>query len=455
MITYFPKIYPDELVYSWFCRYYIHSGCISHKIALKNLMFGESDAPSKEFIGHLNDQAFNTINRITPIEDLIMNHTMYPEYVRFLPYDKKINSLKQITNNKPCDPHQIMTILPRDNENEIYLKYCPKCVSEDRSQYGETYWHRSHQVRGIDICTKHLCKLEQSHVKCTNDKSFVFYPAESSINEKNDNTNIDIEENINYQKSSFEKYLVNVFNKKIVFNSKNIKYGHIINYYIYKNDYAKGNSRCVQKLYDDMKSFYLSIKVNKISSFHQLQRVLSDKQYEFYTICQIAYFLGIREDELLSPSREILQWVLVSTKEKNIKRKDSDWNKFDDETIPWFENFVRNVYFGKFNKNERPGFVSEKIVCEKLKVSPNGLKKMPKCYSVYSRYKESYEENWARRITWAYKKLLHEKGSNKIYSYDIRKMAGVKEINFAKTYKYWNRYISNQEIIDLKNILSI
>ena len=34
MIAYFPAIYPDELVYSWFCRYYVHSGCLSHKMAL-------------------------------------------------------------------------------------------------------------------------------------------------------------------------------------------------------------------------------------------------------------------------------------------------------------------------------------------------------------------------------------------------------------------------------------
>lgn len=454
MITYFPKIYPDELVYSWFCRYYIHSGCVSYKIALKNLMFSESDAPSKEFIGHLNDQALNIINKIMPIEDLIMNNTMYPEYVRFLPYDKKISSLKQIASNKPCNPHQIMTILPRVDGSEIYLKYCPRCVSEDRAQYGETYWHRSHQVRGIDICTKHLCKLEQSYVKCINDKSFVFYPAESSINKKNDNINI--EENINCQKSNFEKYLINVFNKKILFNTKNIKYGDIINYYIYKNNYTKGNSRCVQKLYDDMKSFYLSIKVNKISSFHQIQRVLSNKQFEFYTICQIAYFLKIQEDELLSPPKETLDWILIaSSKKKKIKHTESDWERIDEESIVWFPKFVHDIYFGNNNQNGRPGFISEKMVCKKLKVSPNGLKKMPMCYSVYSRYKESYEENWARRITWAYKKLLQEKETNKIYSCDIRKLSGVKEINFAKTYKYWDRYISNQEIIALKNILSI
>lgn len=37
MITYLPKIYPDELVYSWFCRYAVHSGYTSHKQALENV----------------------------------------------------------------------------------------------------------------------------------------------------------------------------------------------------------------------------------------------------------------------------------------------------------------------------------------------------------------------------------------------------------------------------------
>lgn len=31
MISYFPAIYPDELVYSWLCRYYVHSNAIKLK----------------------------------------------------------------------------------------------------------------------------------------------------------------------------------------------------------------------------------------------------------------------------------------------------------------------------------------------------------------------------------------------------------------------------------------
>lgn len=46
MISYFPAIYPDELVYSWLCRYYVHSGFFSSKSAMQELYCKRSDNPS-------------------------------------------------------------------------------------------------------------------------------------------------------------------------------------------------------------------------------------------------------------------------------------------------------------------------------------------------------------------------------------------------------------------------
>jgi len=57
MIAYLPQIYPDELVYSWFCRYYIYSGCYTHRMAMQDLYCKRSDNLSKEFIGNLNPEA--------------------------------------------------------------------------------------------------------------------------------------------------------------------------------------------------------------------------------------------------------------------------------------------------------------------------------------------------------------------------------------------------------------
>ena len=69
MITYLPELYPDELIYSWFCRYYIHSGCFTHSMALHELFYKKHNNPNKEFIGHLNPDAEKKIKEIYDITD--------------------------------------------------------------------------------------------------------------------------------------------------------------------------------------------------------------------------------------------------------------------------------------------------------------------------------------------------------------------------------------------------
>lgn len=44
------------------------------------------------------------------------------------------------------------------------LYFCPICVQEDRIRYGECYWHRTHQVKGIRVCPTHRVFLEPSDV---------------------------------------------------------------------------------------------------------------------------------------------------------------------------------------------------------------------------------------------------------------------------------------------------
>ena len=89
MISYLPEIYPDELVYSWFCRYYIHSGCITHRMALEDILVKRSNKLSKEFLGKLNPDMKKKIQEIYPIKQLILEHTMFPQYARFVPLEKR------------------------------------------------------------------------------------------------------------------------------------------------------------------------------------------------------------------------------------------------------------------------------------------------------------------------------------------------------------------------------
>jgi len=44
----------------------------------------------------------------------------------------------------------------------IWLRFCPVCAEEDKAQFGERYWHRIHQIPGIELCSVHAVFLEDS-----------------------------------------------------------------------------------------------------------------------------------------------------------------------------------------------------------------------------------------------------------------------------------------------------
>ena len=128
MISYFPAIYPDELVYSWLCRYYVHSGFFSSKSAMQELYCKRSDNPSKEFIGNLNPGAMEQIAKMYSLDKLVMEHTMYPQYARFIPLEQKKTALYRLGHDN-CDAHHLFCVLPR-SEGEQYLRFCPLCAED-------------------------------------------------------------------------------------------------------------------------------------------------------------------------------------------------------------------------------------------------------------------------------------------------------------------------------------
>ena len=111
MISYLPRIYPDELVYSWFCRYYVHSGCFTSKMALDDILYNRHNNPSKEFIGHLNPDFQKKIAALYSFEELILDHTMFPQHARFIPLIRKKEALQRLCYDF-CDAHLLFSILP-------------------------------------------------------------------------------------------------------------------------------------------------------------------------------------------------------------------------------------------------------------------------------------------------------------------------------------------------------
>ena len=65
---------------------------------------------------------------------------------------------------------------------------------------------------------------------------------------------------------------------------------------------------------------------------------------------------------------------------------------------------------------------------------------MPRCQMVLSKYMETYEEYWARKIIWAYTYLKEERPGKDIFWSDVRKLSGVKKTNFYRVIPPLKKY---------------
>jgi len=437
MIAYFPILYPDELVYSWFCRYYVHSGYLSHKMALQELFCKRSDTPSKEFIGSLRPEAIELIETIIPLDELVLNHTMYPQYARFIPLEQKKAALYRL-GYENCDPHHLFCVLPR-SEGETHLRFCPLCVRDDRAMYGEAYWHRKHQIRNMSICTKHKCKLIESNVPAKSEQSYIFYPAENYTFDKS----VVMENNLLV--IQFSCYMESVFDSFMDF-TKDIPVSAVLYNGMGRTKYLKpsGRSRYTKQLTDDMSNYYRDMGLPNVSSIYQIQRVLLGNRFDFSVICQIAFFLGMKSEEVTSPT---LTKEQIEQEQNSHYMKDTspvDWVALDAETAPILEWFAKGVYDGTANENGRPERLSEKLVYREMGLLGHQLENMPLCKAIFERYTESYPENWARKIIWAYHKL--DKEGVPFYWSDIRRLSGVKKKNLQSVIPYLTKHTDSDTV---------
>lgn len=446
MIGYLPELYPDELVYSWFSRYLVHSGHRLHSAVLRELFCKRSDNPSKEFLGHLNDEAKKVIQEVIPLRELILRHTMVPQYARFLPLNERFKALHRMEYDY-CDPHHLFTILPRD-ERDVFLRYCPACIQEDRDIHGETFWHRKHQLRSMKLCHKHGCLLEQSTVPAKSEQCYTHCSAEEyaviSTPRYHDNPEL----------LRYTQYISTIFDAPLDLKS-DFPICAVLYSAMSTTEYMKsgGRARYTQKFTDDIRRYYKDIGLSDIVTINQIQKTLLMKHTEFTTVCQTAFFLGMTAEELLSPSLTSEQ-ITAEQKAHYIRnRVPVDWEVFDAETAIILEPLARSIFDGSYRADGRPERVTERLIYRECKLQGHRLENMPKCRAILSRYYETYEQNWARKLVWAYNKLKNVCGDKPIYWVDLRKLSGVKERNLLKVLPLIHNYADDDTAIAIVDIL--
>jgi len=443
VITYFPAIYPDELIYSWFCRYYVHSGYLTQMAALRELFCINMNSTGKESDGNLRPEVIDRFEQMYTMTELIVNHTMYPQYARFLASEEKKTALKYLCY-RPCDIDRLFSG-HSCKKKEQFIRFCPQCVKEDRENYGETYWHRKHQIHTMPLCSKYRCRLVDSMVSVDNEQTHMLFPAEEYVYEA-EMKPVENETEIRYA-----AYLEAVFDAPMDLEN-DIPARSILYHRMKETETLKPSERNpYTKIFaGEMYEFFENMELCSTASAYQIHKVLMWELLDFSVICQTAFFLGIKPEELLLPAFE----QGISKEQNNGYMEDKtliDQKEYDKVIATVLDQVARSIYDGTVNKNGRPERVTKRLVCREINLLEHQLDNMPQCRKILKRYKETYPESRARKIIWAYQKL--KEGNRYVCWSDIKELSGVKKKSIPAVIPYLKKYADEETVQHITTLL--
>lgn len=183
MIGHFPSPYPDELLYSICARF---SDRVAHPNAKSILqeLFGSTTACATVDLPNRLDYLAAALPRGTSLtaSKLIDKRTLFPFFSAFLPPSQVKQIRKDMQTSSGPATHMRSGIMGSNIPMPGYMRFCPACKQEDGKKVGEIYWHRAHQLSGINVCPSHKVFLENSGVSLRADrKHLLFISAEKVI----------------------------------------------------------------------------------------------------------------------------------------------------------------------------------------------------------------------------------------------------------------------------------
>lgn len=400
MIPQFPVLYPDELVYSWLARYYIRTGYLAYTFVAEELFTSKSVRPNPEFLNSYTQEVVEWIEKTTSMNEIVLQHTMFPYYGRFLPKVRKIKAfeaLKSMTGNY----HNLLPI-PQTKDGHIRkLKYCPLCAADDRKQYGETYWHRSHQMIGITVCPVHKCCLLISGVEISGKASPSLVTAEEVVPET-----VEVVTNVDEIEIQLASYMSQAFLYPIQMGDVNI--GAVLGDRIASGyAHARNGQRLISKFHKDFMEFAGKIKNSWFTELWQLQKLLTNERINFYEVCLLAMYLGMSVEDLCTTGIGLRVEKSKRRKSENPLRsgsKPQNWQQIDEATLPMVREVIQELQGDTVN---RPRRVTVFAVEKRLMLPSKRITLyLPRCLQEIKSYEETQEQFWAKQVVWAVNRLM-------------------------------------------------
>ena len=440
MIAYFPTAYPDELLYSQLARYYSKSGYMAYTYAAEELYVSKTVRPDMEFVNVFTADALRVIIKGMTMEEVVMKHTMFPYYGRFLPLERRKRAFQALVSMQG-NYHNLLPIPQRKSISSRCLRYCPMCAEHDREKHGETYWHRTHQMIGLIACPVHGCCLIDSSVIISGKMPPMLKSAEEVIPVS------DVATMAHEIEQKIAVYMGEVFQADVDMRS-DVPAGQFLHSRMANTKYrsVRGEQRNIKLLHADFMEFYRELSGNWFTELWQIQKVLTNDRINFYEICLMAMFLGVSATELvnmklpeksqqqlfdeevyrlhdeglkypeiakrLNASYEVVKAIggrRYGTRHKLPKipmksgAKPQNWQQIDEDTLPFVKDAIRRL---QGDGTTRPRRVTVFAVEKMLNLPGKQISLcLPQCLAEIRRNEESQEQYWAREVVWAANQL--------------------------------------------------
>jgi len=160
MLTYFPKPYPDEVLYSVLARLWRHLGQPDIRDFMTQLFERPYATPVFDLPGNL-DVLVGQIPKRTglTLDRVIDELTLFPYFAAFEPAPDRERLREQMRSGHIQKLGRRSGMLTFSTGRMVQLKYCPECQKEMLAQYGELYWKREHLLPGVVVCPTHRTSL--------------------------------------------------------------------------------------------------------------------------------------------------------------------------------------------------------------------------------------------------------------------------------------------------------
>lgn len=460
MINYIPSLYEDELIYSWLSRTYAHSGYMHYTCFAKEVFANPTVRPDFEFINHYKPELLSILTKDKSLFDIICQHTMFPYYARFMGKDRRLGAYEALlTFDLKTFYNRIIMPKSRTGE-ERFLRYCPLCVCEDREQYGETYWHRVHQISPLNICPKHRCYLKKSNVQITSTSSPCLLTAEESI------TDMKVDFCNNSTECNLARYVEEVFKTPLDLDL-DIDMGRFLTSRLVGTPYlsARGEQRNMTLLHSDYLKFYDGMNINGFNERWHLDKLFSSDRCSAFGICLVALFLGISHSDLVDPQTPLIDTAIdfdtqIHTLHSqglnyaqiarqmgasyNIVKpigeglygkyhyykdtpqqggaKKNDWESLDIELLPKVKALVEQM---TSIKERRPSRVTLGGVERLLGLKGKAMQNLPACREYILKHSLSQEQLWALTLDWAV--LMLQKEGKPIHTTNLQRLTNMRK----------------------------